>query len=159
MVKKTAWKRTTVVVLVMIVIFGVGLMIWRRMPSMGNMLHHKKVVMHNIASSQELNDLLQKVQGPIVLKLFQTGCPACEMMKSRVKELSQSAEFKNVMFVAVDLAAVSGEDANAIVEKYHVAAVPTFIFVQGGQEVGRYLGGCEGSVLRDEIKKAFGTLS
>eukprot|EP01031_Cornospumella_fuschlensis_P023978 gene23978-29024_t len=49
--------------------------------------------------------------------------------------MAMSKEYKDVIFLKVDV-----DEASDVAEKYKVAAMPTFVFLKGGKEVGRFAG-------------------
>jgi len=69
----------------------------------------------------------------IVIDFHATWCGPCKMIAPVFKELSES--IADVMFVKVDV-----DENPDTAAKYSVSAMPTFIFIKGGEVVERLMG-------------------
>eukprot|EP01041_Mallomonas_annulata_P006384 gene6384-12912_t len=71
----------------------------------------------------------------IVVDFSATWCMPCKMIAPVYEEMSGEEDFANVVFLKVDV-----DEIPAITEKYQVLAMPTFIFIKGGEVVERFSG-------------------
>ena len=65
-------------------------------------------------------------------------CSVCSEMKPLVKKIKSRCEAKGILVEAVDL---NEENEESVIEKFKVAALPTYIFLDGkNEEVARLVG-------------------
>mmetsp|Transcript_12003 Transcript_12003/g.22291 ORF Transcript_12003/g.22291 Transcript_12003/m.22291 type:complete len:157 (+) Transcript_12003:114-584(+) len=121
--------------------FGVSVMpnnsISQSTACMNSVLSIRGGVVHE---SQTLSDLDSKIQSAAlqdkltVIDFTATWCGPCKMIAPIYKELSD--EFgSRANFIKVDV-----DDNPEAAQKYGVSAMPTFLFVKGGEVVDRLMG-------------------
>mmetsp|Transcript_26830 Transcript_26830/g.39236 ORF Transcript_26830/g.39236 Transcript_26830/m.39236 type:complete len:165 (+) Transcript_26830:101-595(+) len=91
---------------------------------------------HEPATLPDVEGLLIKAgaQGQLVVIDFSaTWCGPCKMIAPLFKELSD--QFANVVFLKVDV-----DESPETAAKYSVSAMPTFLFIKGGEVVERMMG-------------------
>lgn len=92
-----------------------------------------------VHESPDLADLESKIQNAAlqnkltIIDFTATWCGPCKMIAPVYKELSE--EFPNAQFIKVDV-----DDNPAAAQKYGVSAMPTFVFIKGGEIVDRLMG-------------------
>ena len=64
-----------------------------------------------------------------------TWCGPCKQISPFYKELSESEDFANVVFLKVDV-----DENPETAAKYGVSAMPTFIFIKAGEVIDRLMG-------------------
>ena len=84
---------------------------------------------------------------PSVIDFSATWCGPCKMMKPIFHKLA--AEFADKYnFITIDV-----DEVPALAEKYHIQAVPTFIFIDAdGEEGDRIKGAVSEAELRDRLQ-------
>lgn len=85
-------------------------------------------------SKEEMEAILIKANGAlVVIDHWATWCGPCKMIAPLYAELSE--EYDNVIFVKVDV-----DENPDTAAAYSVSAMPTFVFVKGGEVVDRLMG-------------------
>ena len=95
-----------------------------------------------------LADLKAKIsttKGLIVIDFFATWCPPCQAIAPTVEAMSK--EFTSVLFLKVDV-----DENREAVQEYNIEAMPTFVFIKGGQTVDT-MRGADKDQLRSLITK------
>ncbi|KAL3817167.1 hypothetical protein ACHAXA_006167 [Cyclostephanos tholiformis] len=93
-----------------------------------------------VHESQTLSDLESRIQSAAlqdkltVVDFTATWCGPCKMIAPFFKEMSEEMGTR-VQFVKVDV-----DDNPEAAQKYGVSAMPTFLFVKGGEVVDRLMG-------------------
>ena len=98
-----------------------------------------------IATLADLNAKISTAEGLVVIDFFAVWCPPCQNIAPCVKAMSK--EFSSVLFLKVD--ADENEEA---CQKYNIEAMPTFIFIKGGQTVDT-MRGADKDKLRNLINR------
>lgn len=81
---------------------------------------------HAITTVAQYNDYLHKAKGLVVVKASASWCAPCKAMEPLVKSVSE--KHKDVLFLSLDI-----DDGKDLATKLNISAVPTFLFVKGGQ--------------------------
>lgn len=90
----------------------------------------------------------------IFLDCYTSWCGPCKMMASKVFPQEQVGNFMNPKYVCIKIDMEKGEGPE-LAKKLQVSAFPTFIvFNSGGQEIGRFLGGCQADEFIQKVTKA-----
>lgn len=87
-----------------------------------------------------------------VVDVWSPTCPACVQYKPVFEEVAASNP-------GPLMAMVNGNDAPEVVSKYGIGAIPTTLFLQNGQEVGRLEGAVSKETLLSEMSRVFGGIS
>ncbi len=74
---------------------------------------------------------------PVVVNFTAEWCAPCRITEPILKELSFKLEGR-VKFATVDV-----DEAGAVTRTYGIHSIPTYLFVQAGQEKGREIGPVE----------------
>jgi len=90
----------------------------------------------NVSSVEQFNNLVNEKK-PIILKFSADYCPPCKITAKPFEELSQEPEFNNIQFIELDIQSLVGQPLSM---QYNVLGVPTFIFIQDGNEIKRIVG-------------------
>ena len=72
-------------------------------------------------------------KGIVVIDFFATWCAPCKNIAPKFEELSNA--YPHVTFLKVDV-----EESAELAEKFHIRAMPTFVFLNNGQIVKRIEG-------------------
>lgn len=83
--------------------------------------------------------------GPTVIDFYATWCGPCRAVAPKVGELSE--KYQNVRFIQVDV-----DKMRQVAQEYNVTAMPTFVFVKDGNEVGQRVRGADVRALENGIK-------
>jgi len=81
---------------------------------------------HSVTSITQYNEYLQKSKGLIVVKASASWCGPCRTMEPLVKSVAE--KHKDVLFLSLDI-----DNGKELAEKLNISAVPTFLFIKGGQ--------------------------
>mmetsp|Transcript_5610 Transcript_5610/g.11559 ORF Transcript_5610/g.11559 Transcript_5610/m.11559 type:complete len:181 (+) Transcript_5610:27-569(+) len=87
-------------------------------------------------SPEDVDSLILKAGAEeklVVIDFTASWCGPCKMIAPVFKELSET--FSNVVFVKIDV-----DENPDTAAKYNVSAMPTFVFVKGGNVVDRLMG-------------------
>lgn len=83
--------------------------------------------------------------GPAVIDFYATWCGPCKAVAPKVGELSE--KYENVRFVQVDV-----DQMGQVAQEYNVSAMPTFVFLKDGKEVGQRVRGTDVRALEAGIQ-------
>lgn len=91
---------------------------------------------------------------PVLVKFYSPNCGHCSKIAAPYKELANSYNPKEVLFLAVNGDAAG--DAGQIAEDYNITGYPTFVFIKEKKVVKRQSGSLPSS---SDIKQYFATSS
>lgn len=86
---------------------------------------------------------------PVVVNFTAEWCAPCRITEPILKELSYQLDGR-VKFATVDV-----DDAGGVTRTYGIHSIPTYLFVQAGQEKGREIGPVEPVEFRTILKRYF----
>ena len=86
---------------------------------------------------------------PVVVNFTAEWCAPCRITEPVLSELSWKLDGR-VKFARVDV-----DDAGAVTRTYGIHSIPTYLFVQAGQEKGRETGPVEPVEFRSILKRYF----
>lgn len=90
----------------------------------------------------------------IFLDCYTSWCGPCKMMANTVFPQEVVGNFMNPKYVCIKIDMEKGEGPE-LAKKLQISAYPTFIvFNSGGQEIGRFLGGCKAEEFIEKVTKA-----
>jgi thioredoxin 1 len=90
-----------------------------------------------------------RAPGPVVVDFYAEWCLPCRATAPVVRELSARLVGR-VKFATVDI------DESAIVTRsYGIHSIPTYVFVEGGQELGRTVGPIDAVAFRATLRRHF----
>lgn len=87
-----------------------------------------------VSSIRELDAILSKAAGPVILDFYAEYCPSCMRMLPAVESVAYQLD-KKVEFYKVDM---DTPGAKELAEKYHVKSIPAILVFNKGQLIGRY---------------------
>ena len=93
-------------------------------------------------------DASEEVDGkPVVIDFWRPGCPPCDVMEPIVEQLKE--EYGD----QVDFKAYNTLEERGKVDKYSIAAVPTFLFINAsGEIVDKVVGQTDIETMRSKIE-------
>jgi len=91
-------------------------------------------MVYEIQTAEQLRHVLAAARGAVVLDFYAQWCGPCKAVAPRLAQLEQ-AFHGGCTVVKVDVDA-----APDLAAHFAVAAMPTFVVLRGGQEVGRVQG-------------------
>ena len=97
-------------------------------------------------NSQELKDLLQVSEVPVIVDFYADWCGPCRMLAPVLTELSEKYEGKAV-FVKVNV-----DDNEEAAVQHRISSIPNVIAFKGGQAVANQLGFAPENVIENFIK-------
>lgn len=71
-----------------------------------------------------------------MIDFYATWCGPCRAVAPKVGELSE--KYQNVRFISIDV-----DKVRQVAQEYSVTAMPTFVFVKDGKEVGQRVRGAD----------------
>ena len=86
---------------------------------------------------------------PVVVDFYADWCQPCRAAEPVLEELSQSLAGR-VKFTKVNV-----DDADHVTRSFGVHSIPTYLFVDRGQERGREIGPFDASEFRTILKRYF----
>lgn len=86
---------------------------------------------------------------PVVVNFTAEWCAPCRITEPILNELSWKLEGR-IKFAKVDV-----DEAGAITRTYGIHSIPTYLFVQAGQEKGREIGPVEPVEFRTILRRYF----
>ena len=86
-----------------------------------------------IANAGELKTLLESTGGLVVIDFFAEWCGPCKMIAPEFVKLANQET--SVKFAKVDV-----DEAEDIAASYEIEAMPTFLFIKGGQVLEKFEG-------------------
>ncbi|MFH1644013.1 MAG: thioredoxin [bacterium] len=104
-----------------------------------------------ITSDDQFKKEVLQSDVPVVVDFFATWCMPCQMMTPVMKKAAKDFD-GSVKFVKVNIQGKAGSLAN----KYGVQGVPTFVFMEKGEEIDRIVGGRQEDQFVKSIKTSFG---
>jgi thioredoxin 1 len=81
---------------------------------------------HAITTVKQYQEVIQKAKDLVVLKASASWCGPCRAMEPLVKSVSE--KHKDVLFLSLDI-----DDGKELADKLNISAVPTLLFIKGGQ--------------------------
>lgn len=80
-----------------------------------------------------------------MIDFYATWCGPCRAVAPKVGELSE--KYENVRFVQVDV-----DKMSQVAREFNVTAIPTFVFLKDGKEVGQRVRGADVRALEAGIQ-------
>lgn len=84
--------------------------------------------------------------GPAVIDFYATWCGPCRAVAPKVAELSE--KYENVRFIQVDV----DKMPHVTQQQFMVRAMPTFVFIKDGKEVGQRVRGADVRALEAGVR-------
>jgi len=88
-------------------------------------------------------------EGPAVVDFYATWCGPCRAVAPKVGELSE--KYQKVRFIQVDV-----DKLREVASQFQVTAMPTFVFLKDGKEVGQRVRGADVRALEAGIQSLSG---
>lgn len=90
----------------------------------------------------------------VFLDCFTSWCGPCKMMSNTVFPQETVGAYMNPRFVNIKINMEQGEGVE-LAKQFQITAYPTFIIFNGdGQEIGRFLGGCQADEFIKKVEQA-----
>ena len=86
---------------------------------------------------------------PVVVDFYADWCAPCRVAEPLLRDLSAQ------MAGRVKFAKVNVDEAALVTRSYGIHMIPTYVFVQGGQEKGREVGSVDLVAFRQIVRKYF----
>jgi thioredoxin reductase (NADPH) len=112
---------------------------------------------YEIKTMGDFESVVLKSSTPVVIDLFATWCMPCQRMLPIVDKLAtEMAGRITFAKINVDTASLDLDQILSKLGSDSVQGVPTFLFIKGGKEVGRVVGGRGEAQFKNEIEGALG---
>ena len=86
---------------------------------------------------------------PVVVDFYADWCAPCRVAEPLLRDLSAQLAGR------VKFAKVNIDEASLVTRSYGIHSIPTYVFVQAGQEKGREVGAVDAVVFRQILRKYF----
>lgn len=86
---------------------------------------------------------------PVVVDFYADWCAPCRVAEPVLRDLSAQLAGR------VKFAKVNIDDAALVTRSYGIHSIPTYLFVQAGQEKGREVGSVDPAMFRQIVRKYF----
>ena len=103
-----------------------------------------------IITSHNFDEEVTKSSLPVVIDVFASWCGPCQQIAPIFDELSKELADK-YKFGKINI-----DEERDLAIKYSVSSIPTFIFIKGGQVVGKTTGFMTKDDLKDKIESLLG---
>lgn len=87
-------------------------------------------------------------EGQVVVDFWAAWCGPCKMLAPVLEELDE--EMEDIKFAKVNV-----DDEQGLAGSHGVKGIPTMVFLENGEEVGRLVGFKPKGALKNEITSAF----
>jgi len=105
-------------------------------------------MVHQVKDVTDFDSQLESAGDKLVIvDFFATWCGPCRFIAPKLEEMSQQDEYKNVVFLKVDV-----DDNDDISKRYEVSCMPTFIYIKNKQKVDE-LSGANEDKLKELLNK------
>jgi thioredoxin 1 len=96
-------------------------------------------------NGDDYEKVVEKSTIPVIIDFFADWCMPCQMLKPVFEKVSKNYEGK-LKFVKVNT-----EIAPELAQKFGVQGIPCLVLVEEGKEIGRIVGYCNESALKQKI--------
>ena len=86
---------------------------------------------------------------PVVVDFYADWCAPCRVAEPLLRDLSAQLAGR------VKIAKVNVDEAALVTRSYGIHSIPTYVFVEAGQEKGREVGTLDPAVFRQIVRKYF----
>lgn len=113
----------------------------------------KNETIFELTSNQDFDNIVMKSKLPVVMDLFSTWCIPCQNMMPIVHALAEEYAGK-VTFVKINVSKKTINLDNCLKQlgSSQITSVPTFLFVNKGKEIKRFVGSMDTSEFKKHIK-------
>lgn len=105
--------------------------------------------MAQITSENFEQEVLQS-EIPVVIDVYATWCGPCQQMAPIFEELAKELAGK------YKLVKINIDEERDLAIKYNVSSIPTFIFIKGGEVIGKEMGYMNKEDLKAKIEELLG---
>ncbi|AWO97470.1 Thioredoxin isoform 2 [Scophthalmus maximus] len=113
--------------------------------SPGRRVHSTATMVTEVESMDQFKKELKDAGDKLVVVDFTASwCGPCKMISPYYKQLSESAEFSDVVFLLVDV----DEAARDVAQSCGISAMPTFQFYKNGNMVDHFTGASQDKLLQ-----------
>lgn len=100
-------------------------------------------------TSENFEQEVLKSELPVVIDVFATWCGPCQQVAPIFDELAKELEATH------KLVKINIDDERDIAINYNVSSIPTFLFIKGGELVGKETGYHSKEDLKKKIEEVF----
>lgn len=111
---------------------------------------YKGIEMAEIVNSQNFEQEVLNSEVPVVVDFFAAWCGPCQQVAPIFSELSKELAGK------YKLLTVNIDEERDLAVKYNVSSIPTFLFIKGGQVLGKEMGYMSREDMLAKIKEFLG---
>lgn len=112
----------------------------------------QETTLAEIKTQQDFESKVIQSQKPIVLEVFSAMCVTCQQMMPYVYELAE--KFQGASFVKIDIAnsSINIDEVLRMLSGTQIQSIPTFLFIENGKEVGRFVTDIDTGTLENKLK-------
>lgn len=111
---------------------------------------HETNAITEIASQEDLRNLLTESQGPIVVAMHMQNCGWCKKMEPIIEQTAQEKQLKNISFYRANGPALEASDIVKEITGQEIPGYPFILFMNKGRCIGTQIGG----IVKDSQQKA-----
>ena len=104
-----------------------------------------------VITSENFEKEVLKSNIPVVIDVFANWCGPCQQVAPIFDELAKELGDK------YKLVKINIDEERDLAINYNVSSIPTFIFIKGGEVVGKEMGYMSKEDLKAKIEEIFGT--
>ncbi len=101
-------------------------------------------------TSENFDQEVLKSEIPVVVDVFATWCGPCQQISPIFDELAKELDGK------YKLVKINIDEERDLAVKYSVSSIPTFLFINKGEVVGKEMGYMSKDDLKSKIEELFG---
>jgi thioredoxin 1 len=106
--------------------------------------------MAETVTSQNFDQEVLQSDIPVVVDVFASWCGPCQQMAPIFDELAKELDGK------YKLVKINIDEERDLAIKYNVSSIPTFLFIKGGEVVGKEMGYLNKDDLKAKIEELLG---
>ncbi len=95
----------------------------------------KTLNIYEVSSPEELDAVIKRAPGRVILKFHRPDCPACMRMASTWLDMARRPNYRNVTFVGVN-----SSDNPELARAFNIEYLPTFMSLERGVKRGSFSG-------------------
>ncbi len=100
-------------------------------------------------SHSQFEELVVQSSKPVVIDVYATWCPPCKQLAPHFEAVAHELG-NQYNFYKINI-----DEESELAAQFGVTSIPTLLFLQKGEEVGRAMGYMSADYLKDKIKESF----